>query len=457
MATGAFVAAVVALPAAGGVAAGQAPAAIAAGLPDGDLRSSRDAVDVVGGTLGSAVAGTADDDPFGTAPDALPVDAPPASGDASALASNGIPDVALRAYQAAAGALALADPTCRLDWALLAGIGRVESNHGRYGGAEVGEDGVSWPSILGVRLDGSVPDTVVIEDSDRGRLDGDRSYDRAVGPMQFLPGSWSVFGTDGDGDGTRDPQNIHDAALAAAAYLCSGTDDLSTEAGAGTAVRRYNNSGEYVRLVLDLADAYRRGTDPPVLPIGADPDAVPVLPRPPAAPAAPPTHIGVNPGTPGTSPSGVDTTQPTPPSSSTTTSSSSPTPTRTRFTIPPGSSTTSPSSSSSPPTSTSTGTPTSSPTTSPTSSPTSPTSSQTTSPTGSPTGGPTSSPTGTSPPSGTTTAAAPTATSPSPGPEVCATAGPTVTPTPGATATTTCPPSASVVPSDPVAGGSPSP
>jgi hypothetical protein len=40
---------------------------------------------------------------------------------------------------------------------------------------------------------------------------------------------------------------------------------------------------------------------------------------------------------------------------------------------------------------------------------------------------------------------------------VCATAGPTVTPTPGATATTTCPPSASVVPSDPVAGGSPSP
>src|SRR5215217_8885803 len=48
---------------------------------------------------------------------------------------DGIPVAALRAYQTAAATVAIKDPTCGLDWALLAGIGRVESDHGRYGGS----------------------------------------------------------------------------------------------------------------------------------------------------------------------------------------------------------------------------------------------------------------------------------------------------------------------------------
>ena len=48
-------------------------------------------------------------------------------------------------------------------------------------------------------------------------------YDRAVGPMQFIPSTWSVIGVDGDNDGKRNPQDIDDAALATAVYLCSAT------------------------------------------------------------------------------------------------------------------------------------------------------------------------------------------------------------------------------------------
>ncbi|HZE49248.1 MAG TPA: hypothetical protein VE074_06760, partial [Jatrophihabitantaceae bacterium] len=49
----------------------------------------------------------------------------------SGLAANGIPTVALNAYRVAAARVGNTDPSCGIDWSLLAGIGRVESNHGR--------------------------------------------------------------------------------------------------------------------------------------------------------------------------------------------------------------------------------------------------------------------------------------------------------------------------------------
>lgn len=58
-----------------------------------------------------------------------------------ALGESGILVVALRAYQEAASALATEDESCGLRWTLLAAIGRVESNHGRFGGAQLREDG----------------------------------------------------------------------------------------------------------------------------------------------------------------------------------------------------------------------------------------------------------------------------------------------------------------------------
>ncbi len=172
--------------------------------------------------------------------------------------TNGIPAAALAAYQRAESVINSADESCNLTWQLIAAIGRVESDHGRFGGNVLDDDGVAQPGIFGIALDGS-NNTSVIRDTDAGQFDNDSIYDRAVGPMQFIPSTWSVVGVDADGDGQRDPQDIDDAALATAVYLCSGDDDLSGTAGQRAAVYRYNHSQAYVDLVLSIMEAYLDG------------------------------------------------------------------------------------------------------------------------------------------------------------------------------------------------------
>ncbi|HEX6248335.1 MAG TPA: lytic murein transglycosylase [Nocardioidaceae bacterium] len=184
----------------------------------------------------------------------------PGAGDSmvAGASANGIPAAALAAYQRAEQVINSADAGCNLPWQLVAAIGRVESDHGRYGGNVLGEDGKSRPGIYGIPLDGS-SGTAQIKDTDAGALDDDKVYDRAVGPMQFIPQTWNVVGVDGDGDGKRDPQDIDDAALASAVYLCSGDEDLSTYAGQKASVYRYNHSRQYVDLVISIMNAYLEG------------------------------------------------------------------------------------------------------------------------------------------------------------------------------------------------------
>jgi len=176
----------------------------------------------------------------------------------STLGESGIPDVALRAYKQAEARLAVSDPGCGVPWTLLAAIGRVESNHGRFGGAQLRDDGSATRRIRGIPLDGR-PNVALIRDSDGGALDGDTVYDRAVGPMQFIPSTWRAVNADGNGDGVGDPNNMFDAAQGAAQYLCTGTSDLRDPARAAQAVRRYNNADSYVRVVLGLARMYATG------------------------------------------------------------------------------------------------------------------------------------------------------------------------------------------------------
>lgn len=176
----------------------------------------------------------------------------------STASTSGIPAAALAAYQRAETVINSADKSCNLTWQLVAAIGRVESNHGRFGGSVLDDDGVATPGIFGIPLDGT-RGTRAISDTDGGQLDNDSRWDRAVGPMQFIPSTWSVVGVDADGDAQRNPQDIDDAALASAVYLCSGGDDLSTTAGQEKAVYRYNNSFDYVELVLQIMDAYASG------------------------------------------------------------------------------------------------------------------------------------------------------------------------------------------------------
>ncbi|CRK61521.1 Lipoprotein LpqU [Alloactinosynnema sp. L-07] len=169
-----------------------------------------------------------------------------------------IPARTLVAYVNADLATQRRDPGCKITWATLAGVGRVESHHGHFRGARVGEDGRLTKPIIGIPLDGS-PGVRAIRDTDGGKLDGDTQWDRAVGAMQFLPSTWSRWAARAGGDGTpADPQDIDDAALTAARYLCASGGDLSTGEGWWKAVLTYNNSVKYGRDVYSGADAYAR-------------------------------------------------------------------------------------------------------------------------------------------------------------------------------------------------------
>ena len=172
--------------------------------------------------------------------------------------TSGIPSAALAAYQRAETVINSADKSCNLSWQLVAAIGRVESDHGRTNGNSLDAKGVARPGIYGLALDGT-KNTAVIRDTDGGQYDSDTRFDRAIGPMQFIPSTWSVVGVDSDGDAQRNPQDIDDAALATAVYLCSGNEDLSTVDGQRNAVFRYNHSVAYVNLVLSIMNAYLDG------------------------------------------------------------------------------------------------------------------------------------------------------------------------------------------------------
>lgn len=187
-----------------------------------------------------------------------------------------IPADALAAYQRAATIVRAAQPTCELDWTLLAAIGLIASDHGRgqsapassassdsistrsstggsigragggsrngptSGGqagnaaethaqasdpANSGQNSAGNPEprqgsglLVGPRLLAS--DGTTLPDTDAGNLDGDRHGDRATGPMMIPPTTWAVVGVDADDDGQRNPQHIDDAALASAVLLC---------------------------------------------------------------------------------------------------------------------------------------------------------------------------------------------------------------------------------------------
>lgn len=166
---------------------------------------------------------------------------------------TGIPRRALQAY-AAAAAVVNAGTSCGIGWNTVAAIGAVESAHGTHGGGAVMADSRVSRPIIGPALDGK--DFAAIPDTDGGHLDADTRWDRAVGPMQFIPSTWTFAGRDGNGDGTADPHNLDDAALSAAAYLCADGRNLAAAEGWSAAVLSYNRSHAYVNEVRDQANAY---------------------------------------------------------------------------------------------------------------------------------------------------------------------------------------------------------
>ncbi|WP_308439571.1 lytic transglycosylase domain-containing protein [Streptomyces spinoverrucosus] len=240
---------------------------------------------------------------------------PPLKARGAALSPVGgaLPVSVFAAYRQAEERLARSLPGCGLRWQLLAGIGQVESGQAR--GGRVAADGTTPSPILGPRLDGN--GFALIRDSDGGSLDGDTVYDRAVGPMQFIPSTWAVWGADGNGDGRADPHNIFDAALAAGRYLCAGGRNLSAPADLDAAILGYNHSTAYLRTVRAWFAYFLEGHR--VVPDAGTPggrspereDSGPVPREPSATPRTGPTGGGS--GTPSPAPSRSSPPSPTAP------------------------------------------------------------------------------------------------------------------------------------------------
>lgn len=256
------------------------------------------------------------------------------SSEAVVIDRSGVPAQALAAYRSAAHLLRTAKPSCHLDWPVLAAIGKIESDHGRFGGNHLNDQGIATPGVFGPELDGT-HGTERIKDTDSGLYDQDGIWDRAVGPMQFIPSTWRQVGTDADADGFKNPQSIEDAATSAGAYLCAGRVDLRQSSDLYGSLLRYNNSDSYVRTVEALAEAYANDVnevpasflpaafaDQPQGPPkpGQKPSEKPHIPIPPghhatsSAPSEPQSTTTSQPPSSGTSPEGTPST--TSPSSS---------------------------------------------------------------------------------------------------------------------------------------------
>jgi len=169
--------------------------------------------------------------------------------------TTGIPERALAAYAGVAIWKAGQMPSCGLGWNTLAAIGYAESRHGTHDGSAVGADGTVAPPIFGIALEGGA--TAHIPDSDQGAVDGDAEFDRAVGPMQLIPQTWRNWHADANGDGVEDPQNIDDATMASANYLCRASGDMATEEGWTAGITAYNSDPAYAVIIAGAGSRYR--------------------------------------------------------------------------------------------------------------------------------------------------------------------------------------------------------
>ena len=133
----------------------------------------------------------------------------------SAIARHDIPPATLRLYERAASRYSV-------DWAILAGIGKVECDHGRDPDPSCSREGAVNSAGAG-------------------------------GPMQFIAATWARYGLDGNGDGVADRWNPADAITSAANYLHAS--------GAPGDYRRallaYNAADWYVAEVERWAARYR--------------------------------------------------------------------------------------------------------------------------------------------------------------------------------------------------------
>ncbi|MBA2438780.1 MAG: peptidoglycan DD-metalloendopeptidase family protein [Acidimicrobiia bacterium] len=134
----------------------------------------------------------------------------------SGAALADIPANLLPVYQAAA-------ERCAMPWAVVAAVGKIESDHGR---------------------------------SQAQGVHSGANFAGASGPMQFLAATWRAYGVDGDGDEVADVYNPVDAIHGAANYLCANGAGEGDPARLRSAIWNYNHAEWYVNKVLAQAAEY---------------------------------------------------------------------------------------------------------------------------------------------------------------------------------------------------------
>ncbi|MEU9838787.1 lytic transglycosylase domain-containing protein [Actinomadura sp. NPDC048032] len=115
-----------------------------------------------------------------------------------------------------------AGPKYGIPWYLIAGIGKVETDHGRS------------------KLPG---------------VSSGENYAGAGGPMQFLQSTFNAYAVDGNNDGKKSRYDPADAIFSAANYLHASGAPGDTR----KAIFAYNHSTDYVNLVLSWAERYAGG------------------------------------------------------------------------------------------------------------------------------------------------------------------------------------------------------
>jgi len=171
---------------------------------------------------------------------------PAAQAPPSATARTDIPAALLAHYQQAAACTGL-------PWQVVAAIGAVESNHARFGGAQLDPaTGTVSPPIVGPALNGHGYAAIRVP-AGGSPWHPDPIWDHAAGPMQFLTATWAAWGIDASGDRLASPHNVYDAIATAGRYLCNGQPRLDSIT---VAIRRYNPSERYVTQVLAKAHTY---------------------------------------------------------------------------------------------------------------------------------------------------------------------------------------------------------
>ena len=168
----------------------------------------------------------------------------PAAGIAGKAA--GVPARAGQAYQAAA------DQCPGLDWTLLAAIGAVETHHGHANGATLDPDtGEARPWIYGPALNGDAGTAAMPISGWAGWWGLTGPWQHAVGPMQFLPATFTTHAIDADGNGAANPHDIDDAVSAAANHICSAAGD---QVDGPSEIARIYNPGDAANYATKLTD-----------------------------------------------------------------------------------------------------------------------------------------------------------------------------------------------------------